>query len=85
MGGGLHLPGMGNTDAASEAVKARATAVLKREEAATVRSFSFATKLLLAIHFSIMTQARVSAINARLRALGQDEWHPSSGSPVAAK
>jgi hypothetical protein len=34
----LHVPGFASADAATEALKARASAVLKREEAAAVRS-----------------------------------------------
>ncbi len=37
VGGGLHVPSFGSTDASSLALKARETAVLKREEAAAVR------------------------------------------------
>jgi hypothetical protein len=37
VGGGLHVPGFASEDAATEALKARASAVLKREEAAAVR------------------------------------------------
>jgi hypothetical protein len=42
-------------------------------------AFIATTKSHVAVQFSIMVQARVDAINARLRALGREEWNPSSG------
>jgi hypothetical protein len=76
--GGLHVPGFGNSDASADALKARATAVLKREEAAAVRFILLQYRFLP--HFIISLQARVTAINARLRALGQEEWNPNTTS-----
>jgi hypothetical protein len=42
-------------------------------------AFTANIKSQLVVQFSIMVQARVDAINARLRALGREEWNPSCG------
>jgi hypothetical protein len=42
-------------------------------------AFTANIKSQLVVQFSTMVQARVDAINARLRALGREEWNPTCG------
>ena len=51
VGGGLHVPSFGSDDSSALALKARESAVLKREEAAAVR-FLHRIKLHFLVYFS---------------------------------